>query len=247
MEQFTRTKLILGEEKFKKLHKSRVTVLGLGAVGGYVVEGLARAGVSHLRLVDFDTVKPSNLNRQILALHSTVGQAKAELAKTRVLDINPKCNVEVLPVFISEEEMPQILDNGPDLVIDAIDSLNPKVQALFELHRRGIPCIASMGAALRTDPFAIKYGDLFHVRSCPLAKAVRGRLRRRGITEGIYCVYSHEICKRGKGIALPEEHDPVCRGRTRNTIGSLPTIPALFGLTIAHIAIDRICGGINQK
>lgn len=244
MDQFSRTKLILGDEKFKRLQKSRVTVLGLGAVGGYVVEGLARAGVSHLRLVDFDDVKPSNLNRQVLALHSTIGQPKVELAKARVLDINPKCQVEGLPLFVSEEEMPRVLDNAPDMVIDAIDALNPKAQALFELHQRGIPFISSMGAALRTDPFAIRYGDIFHVHSCPLAKMVRGRLRKRGITEGVFCVYSTEPVDRTKGISSPEKDDPVCRGRERNTIGSLPTIPAIFGLTIAHKVIDRLCGGI---
>ena len=140
MERFTRIRLFLGEERFQKLQASSVTVVGLGAVGGYVVEALARAGITRLRLVDFDTVQSSNINRQILALETTIGRPKAEVARERVLDINPSCNVEALQVFAGEETMGDILTPAPDLLIDAIDSLNPKVQLLTAAHYRRIPC-----------------------------------------------------------------------------------------------------------
>ena len=243
MERFTRIRLFLGEEKFSKLQMASVTVVGLGAVGGYVVESLARAGVTRLRLVDFDTVQPSNINRQILALESTVGQPKVEVALRRVLDINSACDVEALQIFACDETMEQVLDPAPDLLIDAIDSLNPKVQLLTAAYFRRIPILSSMGAALRTDPAQIRFGDLFTTRKCPLARRLRKRLRHNGIEQGIACVYSTEDVDFSYRPPVRENPDasPFSdRGRPRSTLGSLPTLTGIFGLYLANRAILQL-------
>lgn len=224
------------------LQKSRITIVGLGAVGGHAMEALARAGIGHFRLVDFDNIQPSNINRQILALTTNLGKAKVEAAKERILAINPDCTVEALEIFAAEETMEQILRPDPDLLIDAIDSLNPKIQLLTSAHNAGIPVISSMGAALRTDPTKIRYGDIFESSGCPLAKHVRQRLRRRNIDRGIFCVYSTEKIDFDYQIAEPEDNAPVMadRGRRRNVLGSLPTLTGIFGLYIANQAILQL-------
>jgi tRNA threonylcarbamoyladenosine dehydratase len=245
MERFARIRLFLGEERFKKLQASSVTVVGLGAVGGHVVEGLARAGISRLRLVDFDTVQPSNINRQILALESTIGRPKVEVARERVLEINSSCEVEALQIFADEETVQDILSPAPDLLIDAIDSLNPKVQLLTAAYHRRIPILSSMGAALRTDPAKILFGDLFSTRKCPLARRLRKRLRHNGIEGGIECIYSTEEVEFDY---RPPERDNLSansfsgRGRARRTLGSLPTLTGIFGLCLANRAILRLAG-----
>ena len=245
MERFTRIRLFLGEERFQKLQASSVTVVGLGAVGGYVVEGLARAGINRLRLVDFDTVQPSNINRQILALETTIGRPKSEVARERVLDINSSCEVEALQVFAGEETMVDILTPAPDLLIDAIDSLNPKVQLLTAAYYRRIPILSSMGAALRTDPAKIQFGDLFATRKCPLARRLRKRLRHNGIERDIECIYSTEEVD--FNYQPPERdgdsgHPFSDRGRARRTLGSLPTLTGIFGLCLANRAILQLAG-----
>lgn len=218
--------------------------MGLGAVGGYVVEGLARAGICHLQLVDYDTIQPTNLNRQILALESTLGQPKAEAAYNRVLQINPQCQVQALPIFADEETLGTILDPVPDLLIDAIDSLNPKIQLLAGAYERRIPTLSSMGAALRTDPTRIRIADIFDTDNCPLARFVRKRLRRRGIGRGISCVYSNEKVDFDYSQTNDEEKvgetPHADRGRQRNVLGSLPTVTGIFGLILANEAIMRL-------
>lgn len=248
MERFARSERLLGNSKFRRLQSRMVTIVGLGAVGGYAVEGLVRAGVSHLRIVDFDTVQTTNLNRQIIALETTLGQPKALVTRDRVLAINSECRVEAMQVFAGDETLDRILTPKPDLLIDAIDSLNPKTQLLHEAYLRKIPVISSMGAALRTDPLLIRSGDLFETRSCPLAKHLRKRLRKRGVGQGITCVYSTE--KISFDYRLQQEsgmEEPAIgetpfseRGRKRNVLGSLPTITGIFGLTIANLAIFRL-------
>jgi len=248
MVRFTRTEQLLGKVKFQQLQSATVTIVGLGAVGGYAVEGLVRAGVGHLRIVDFDTVQQTNLNRQIIALETTLGQPKALATRDRVLAINPGCRVEPMQIFAGEETLEQIFEPRPDLLIDAIDSLNPKTHLLQGAYLRDIPVISSMGAALRTDPLLIRSGDLFDTRSCPLAKHLRKRLRNRGVGRGITCIYStekinfdyhlhHEKDKEESTIGETPFSE---RGRKRNILGSLPTITGIFGLTIANLAILRL-------
>jgi tRNA A37 threonylcarbamoyladenosine dehydratase len=247
MEQFLCIELLLGKEKLRKLHDSFVTVIGLGAVGSYTVEALARAGVGRLRLVDFDVIKPTNINRHIYALHSTMGKHKVALGRQRIHDINPDCKVEALELFAADDSMDRIFSETPNLVIDAIDSMTPKAQVLAACQRRGIPVISSMGAAMRTDPFKIKTADLFDTKGCPLAQNMRQKLRKEKVGRGIFCVYSDETKRRA--FAPPEIAEAEMtfdRGRKRNKLGSLPTITGIFGLVVAHCAIEYLCGGYKN-
>ena len=248
MQRFTRTRLLLGETAFSQLADSHVAVIGLGAVGGYVVEGLARAGIGQLTLVDFDTIQLSNINRQLLALETTLGKSKARAAAERVHQINPSCKVKALEVFADENSITPILSENPDILIDAIDSLNPKVQVLTAAVKHDTVTFSSMGAALRTDPSQIKTGDISKTKNCPLARRLRKRLRGNGIETGIFCVYSTEIVRFDYTPPTREPHpsNPLSdRGRTRRTLGSLPTLTGLFGLTLANEAILHISK--NQK
>jgi tRNA A37 threonylcarbamoyladenosine dehydratase len=222
-----------------------VAVIGLGAVGGYVAEGLARAGVGRLTLVDFDTVQPSNINRQLLALDSTVGEPKVNAAKERIHQINPACLVDALQLFADSETIEQIIAEKPDVIIDAIDSLNPKVQVLSAAVKNTITVFSSMGAALRTDPSQIKTGDISETRNCPLARRLRKRLRGLGIDHGIFCVYSTEPVDFSyqPPAADEDETNPLAkRGRKRVTLGSLPTLTGIFGLILANKAIMHLAG-----
>lgn len=192
MERFSRIQSFLGEEGFKQLQQSFITIVGIGAVGGHVAEALARSGIGRLRLIDFDTIHPSNINRQIMALDTTVGRPKVEVAMERIAAINPVCQVEALQIFADTESMEQILNPAPDILIDAIDSMNPKVQLLTAAHTSCISIISSMGAALRSDPTQIRIADVMDTKNCPLARRLRQRLRRAGIGRGISCVFSTE-------------------------------------------------------
>lgn len=242
MERYTRIIQLIGEEKFAKLQDSLVTIVGLGAVGGHAMEGLGRAGVGQFRLVDFDTIQPSNINRQIIALTTNLGKLKVDEARKRLLAINPQCSIDALELFAAEETMEHILKPRPDVLIDAIDSLNPKIQLLCAAYDAGIPILSSMGAALRTDPTKISCGDIFDSRNCPLAKHVRKRLRRRNIGRGITCVYSTEKVEFDYQPAEPEDNAPLLakRGRQRNVLGSLPTLTGIFGLYLANQAILQL-------
>ncbi|MBN2712933.1 MAG: tRNA threonylcarbamoyladenosine dehydratase [Planctomycetes bacterium] len=241
--------MLLGDDAHEKIMGAHVVVVGLGAVGSYVVEGLARAGLGRLRLVDFDEIRASNINRQLFATESTIGKFKADVAEARVMDINPDCKVESLRIFVHNDTLQQVLEGEPDLVIDAIDSLNPKVELLCALLERGIPLISSMGAALRTDPTMVRIGDVFDVRGCPLAKQVRKRLRKRGFHGPVDCVYSTEIVRGRRQEESEElageEEAFYSRGRERKSLGSLPTLTGIFGLTIANAAIGKLTGGFD--
>jgi len=236
-----RTELLLGTEAVQRLRESRVVVAGLGAVGSYAVEALARAGVTRLRLADRDRVHPSNINRQLYALHSTVGQPKPELAAARVRDIDPGAEVEAWEVDLDEHTIPALLDPPPDLLIDAIDSLQAKVTLLHLASRAGIPVISSMGAATRLDPSCIHVGALEDSHTCPLARLIRKHLRRRGPIRGIRCVYSSEP---GRKAFMEEESDPLLHGRSRprHIMGSVSYMTGLFGLRVAGEALRMLLG-----
>ena len=246
MNRFVRTQRLIGSEGLDRLRHARVMVAGLGAVGSYAAEGLARAGVGYLRIVDFDTVHASNINRQLYALDSTMGRPKVEVAAARIRDINPDCTVDAHAVFIRQTTVESLLDPPCDAVIDAIDSLGPKVALLAAAARRGLFIVSSMGAATRTDPGAVRVDDLSKTVHCPLARLVRKRLRRQGIQSGIQCVYSSEPA----GVSLDEEADegaeddlpPLKWGRTRRPLGSLSTMTGIFGLTAATAVLRRLAG-----
>ena len=240
--RFARTEMLLGADGINNLASARVMIVGLGAVGGYCLEGLARSGVGHFILVDFDTFEESNINRQILAVSATLGQKKTFAAKERALSINPAAEVKIKDMFVNAGTMAELLAERPDFVIDAIDALNPKCDLIQALSAANMPFISSMGAALKTDPSKIKFGALSNSKNCSLAKFIRKRLRKRGVDIAkINCVWSDEqVLLPESALALPEA--PSAEGRTRHTLGSLPTITAIFGLTIANQAILMLSG-----
>ena len=194
MNQFSRTALLFGDEAIEIFQQTRVAVMGLGGVGSYAAEALARSGIGSFLLVDFDTVGLSNLNRQLPALHSTIGKMKTEAMRARILDINPKAKVDIYSDFCAHESRDFLLENI-DFVVDAIDSLGPKTGLLESCVNKGIPVISSMGAASRFDPSKIELVDISKSKICPLAKKVRKYLNRRGISEGIPVIYSYNPCR----------------------------------------------------
>lgn len=237
--RFARTELLIGKEALGRLRLARVAVFGLGAVGSYAVEALTRAGVGGLRLVDCDCVRLSNINRQLYALESTLNRPKTEVARDRVLDINPECKVEAWHEFVSRKNMANILAKPLDAVIDAIDSLTPKVELIAAAVHSGIPVISSMGAATRTEPAAIRVGDISETDICPLARHVRKRLRRHGINRGVRCIYSLEE-PNNKNMAPEDDEQTFCQGRSRRPIGSLSYITGIFGLLAAYEVLKMI-------
>jgi tRNA A37 threonylcarbamoyladenosine dehydratase len=243
--RFLRTEMLLGKEGLERLRNARVLVVGLGAVGSYAVEGLARAGVGHLRLADFDVVRPSNINRQLYALESTLNRPKAEIARERVLDINPQCDVEALRVFADAETALGLLSPAPDVVIDAIDSVNPKVELIAAAVTAGVCIVSSMGAATRIDHRAVRVADISETSVCPLARMVRKKLKTRGIERGVTCVFSTEPPDRAAlgevdAETPPGEREALERGRRRRPLGSLSCLTGMFGLIAAHEAILKI-------
>lgn len=237
MSQDHRSSLIVDSAILQSFQAERILVVGLGGVGGYAVEGLARAGFRKFILIDFDEVSESNINRQIVALHSTIGRKKSELFRERVLDINPKAEVEIITEFFDEELRREVLGRV-DFVVDAIDSLGPKVGLLEDCYRQKIKVISSMGAGNRLDPSKIKLADLSKSKNCTLASRVRKYLRKRGITKGIPVVFSEELpikdyLKEGRGEA--EESSE--RGRERTLIGSISYYPAIMGMMMASYVI----------
>ena len=245
--RFSRLERLVGASGLRRLEGAHVAVVGLGAVGSYAVEGLARAGVGRLRLVDFDEVRPTNINRQLYALDSTVGLPKVEVARRRVADINPRCVVEPLRIFVHVETLDQVLEGPPDLLIDAIDALTPKVETIAAALESGVPLISCMGAAVRTEPSRIRVGSLLGSQGCPLARRIRQRLRKRGLPLDFTCVYSdeppsEETLTGGPPSGESPEEDTLRRGRKRRTLGSLPTLTGIFGLTAANEAIRMLLG-----
>ncbi|HOW96556.1 MAG TPA: tRNA threonylcarbamoyladenosine dehydratase [Kiritimatiellia bacterium] len=235
---FSRNELLLGLEAAEKLTDALVVIVGLGAVGSFALEALARAGVGRFRLADFDKVRPCNLNRLLTATHSTLGRKKVEAAAARVAEINPDGRVEALDLFADETSYPRILAGPPDVLIDAIDSVGPKAALLTAAVNAGARRVIScMGAANRGDPLAVKVAMLSKTRDCPLAREVRGRVPK-GLQQRILAVYSDEAP--WNPPAPPEPDGALRRGRPRRTLGSLCCVTGVFGLVAAREAIRAI-------
>ena len=240
-EQFLRLERMIGSDLVEKLHRSHVTVAGAGAVGGFAFESLVRSGVGKIRIIDFDVFSETNLNRQILATHESIGRKKVEVAKERAALIYPDCEVEAVDDFISEKNYPA-LTAGTDLVLDCIDSLNPKTGLIEYCVKHDIPIISSMGAALRREPSLVRTALLKDTWACPLARQVRAGLRKRGVDGNVPVVFSPEEVN-FRYTPLSEEDNLELasdRGRHRVILGSLPTITAIFGETMAHLALSRL-------
>ena len=213
-------------------------IVGLGAVGGYALEGIARAGVGRLILVDFDSFDETNINRQILALTSTIGRKKTAVAYDRVKEINPDCDVKIKDCFVCEENLEALLDEKIDFVIDAIDTIKPKCDLMEKLYQKNIPFISSMGAALKTDCSSIRQDKLSKTLNCPMARTVRQNLKKRGVKiEKIDCVFSAEQAKVSQSCI-----QETAKGE-KNILGSLPTITAIFGMMMSGHLIEKITQG----
>jgi tRNA A37 threonylcarbamoyladenosine dehydratase len=228
--QHTRTDMLLGEGAAEALSKKKVAVFGVGGVGGYAVEALARAGVGELVLVDSDRVSLSNINRQIIATHQTVGRLKTEAARDRIAEINPEARVELHSVFFGEENKSDFDFSSYDYVIDAIDSLSSKLALIEAAKTAGAPIISAMGAGNKLDPTAFEVADISKTQVCPLARAVRIGLRKRGINH-LKVVYSKE-----PPVIPPEVSD----GVKKRVPGSVSFVPSVMGLILAGEVIKDI-------
>lgn len=231
----------MGRSVVERLAVSRAAVIGLSAVGGYALEGLVRSGVGHFFIADFDVIRESNFNRQLFAVEPNLGRKKAEAARERVLAINPAAEVAVFDGFVHAETLFVLEDFRPDVVIDAIDAVNPKATLLAWCYEKRVPAVSSMGAGQKSDPLALRRGDLMDSSVCPLARTIRKYLKNRGVGRGITAVWSEEhprpleLSEEETAAYQAEEYD---RGRPRNPIGSLPTVTGIFGLTVAQTALD---------
>ncbi len=230
-----RTRLLLGEEKSERLNHAHVLVVGLGGVGAYAAEMLCRAGVGRLTLVDADTVQPTNINRQLPALHSTLGRPKVEVLAARFRDINPDVELTVLPVFLKDENIPQLLDDAHyDFVVDAIDTLAPKCHLIAEALRRHIKIVSSMGAGAKSDITQIRFADIWDTYHCGLSKAVRKRLQKMGIRHKLPVVFSTEQAD-PKAVLLTDDEM-----NKKSTCGTVSYMPAVFGCYLAEYVIRRL-------
>ena len=227
IEQFSRTELLLGEAAMQKLYRARVAVFGVGGVGGYVVEALARTGVGALDLIDPDTVSVSNINRQILATHSTVGKLKVEAARDRVLDINPGCRVRIYPCFYLPDTADQFDFTQYDYIVDAIDTVTGKLQLAERAVAAGTPIICSMGTGNKLNPAGFQVADISKTSMCPLARIMRKELKKRGITH-LKVVYSQEEALTPVGA----EEEMKLTGK-RQIPGSTAFVPGAAGLILA--------------
>lgn len=231
-----RTTLLLGEEKLEQLRRAHVLVVGLGGVGAYAAEMIARAGVGRMTIADADTVSATNINRQLIALHSTIGREKSDLMAERLRDINPDIDLTVINRFIKDDETDALLDSARfDFVVDAIDTLSPKLALIKGALDREIPLVSSMGAGAKTDPTKMEICDISRTHHCPLAHMLRKRLHKIGIRKGFHAVFSPEPVREGAMILCEEQNK-------KSNTGTISYIPALFGIGCASVVVRSLIG-----
>lgn len=230
-----RTELLLGKEKNEAVCSATVLVAGVGGVGGYAVEMLARAGIKNLIIIDDDVVKQSNINRQIIANATNIGESKVEVMKTRIMDINPEAKVLAIKAFIDEYNVDEFIRRfKPNFVIDAIDSISPKIALIKYCMENQVKIISSMGAGGRMDPTALRYADISQTSYCSLARTVRTRLKACGIYKGLPVVYSIEPANKEAVIKVDDERNKC------TTVGTISYLPALFGCYLAAYCIQKL-------
>lgn len=230
-----RTGLLLGEEKMRRLQQAHVLVVGVGGVGAYAAEMICRAGVGRMTLVDADTVQPTNINRQLPALHSTLGQAKVEVLAARFREINPDLKLTVHAVFLKDEQIPELLDAADyDFVVDAIDTLAPKCHLIMETMKRHIRIVSSMGAGAKRDITQVKFADLWDTYHCGLSKAVRKRLQKMGFKRKLPVVFSAEQADANAVLLTDDEQNK------KSTCGTVSYMPAVFGCYLAEYVIRKL-------
>ncbi|MCX6261870.1 MAG: tRNA threonylcarbamoyladenosine dehydratase [Bacteroidia bacterium] len=232
----SRTELLLGADGLNKLKTSNVLIVGLGGVGGYAAEMICRAGVGKMTIVDGDTIHTTNLNRQLLALGSTNGKAKAMVMAERLKDINPGLDVTVISEYIRDERMKEILDSGFSYTVDAIDTLSPKVFLIYHAVMKKIPVVSSMGAGGKFDPTRIVISDISETTDCSLARILRKRLHRLGIRNGVTAVYSSEAIDKSKVVPANGEKNKA------SIVGTISYMPAAFGIACASVVIRDLAG-----
>lgn len=244
---FSRSELIIGTENLEKLKNSKIAIFGIGGVGTFAVEGLARTGVGSFVLVDDDDICLTNINRQIHALRSTVGKPKVEVMKERILEINPKANVETYKMLYNAESAEQLLSDDYDYVVDAIDMVSAKLDLVERCTKRGIKIISSMGAGNKLDPTRFEVTDIFKTSICPLAKVMRKELRKRGV-ESLKVVYSKEEPIEPKQIDADCKTNCICPNKDRTCTvrhqipGSIGFVPSVAGLIIASVVVRDLTG-----
>lgn len=237
---FSRSIMLYGREGFERLQESSVAVVGMGGVGSYAAEALCRAGLGNLRIIDCDIIKPTDINRQVIALATNTGERKTDAAAARLTQINPVVHLDVRYAFFHEDTADELLGGRCDFMIDAIDSMNPKAELISQCIRRSLPIISALGAAGRTDPMKVRIDTLGNTEVCPLARTLRRYLRGRGVMTDIPVVYSTEkpVEPHPEGPSSTEETSGTyIRGRARQSLPSLPTLPAIFGLIAANYVI----------
>lgn len=240
-QRFARTAKLIGLDGLEKLKNAHVAVFGLGGVGSYTVEALARAGIGSLSLFDYDTIDVTNINRQIPALDSTVGALKTDVLKARIADINPEAIIEAYPVRVDIENLPGFLEAGFDFVVDAIDMVSSKIALIEQCQQRGIPIISSMGTGNKLDPSQFKIVDINKTRTCPLAKVIRKELKSRGIRKQIVIFSTEQPIK-----PLKFDWEPEPQGR-RETPGSISFVPSVAGLMLAaHVVTSLLQSECNS-
>jgi tRNA A37 threonylcarbamoyladenosine dehydratase len=232
----TRTELILDGEKLDKLKNSDVLIVGLGGVGAYAAEMICRAGVGSMTIVDGDHIQPSNRNRQLPALKSTEGLAKAEVMGQRIMDINPDIRLTVIQEYIKDERMTEILDKRFDYVVDAIDTLSPKIFLIYHSLQRKYPVVSSMGAGGKFDPTKVNISDISETTDCSLARILRKRLHRLGVREGFTAVYSPEVIDKARVISTDGAQNKA------SIVGTISYMPASFGIACASVVIRDLAG-----
>jgi tRNA threonylcarbamoyladenosine dehydratase len=250
LHRFSRTELLIGTEGLSILADKHVMICGVGGVGSYAAEALGRAGVGKLTLVDFDDVCLTNINRQIHAMTSTVGQPKVEVMAARLRDINPAAGVMPVKAFFSQENAGELLVPRPDHVLDAIDHFTAKVALITVCRQQEIPIISSMGAANKLDPTKIDVSDISSTRNCRMARSMRKILKKSGITSGVQVVYSSELHREldpatssacGADCICPNKSEQTFRCEHRRVIlGTISYLPAIFGLTMAGVVINEL-------
>jgi tRNA A37 threonylcarbamoyladenosine dehydratase len=226
-----RTELILGNEGLEKLKTANVLVVGLGGVGAYAAEMLCRAGVGSMTIVDGDAVHPTNRNRQLPALKSTEGLPKADVMGQRLKDINPDINLTIIQEYLKDDRMVEVLDMGFDYVVDAIDTLSPKIFLIFHTMNKKMPLVSSMGAGGKYDPTRIAISDISETTDCTLARILRKRLHRLGVREGFTAVYSPELIDKSKIVPTNGEQNKA------SIVGTISYMPAAFGIACASVVI----------
>lgn len=231
-----RSRLILGDEGLDRLKSSNVLVVGLGGVGAYAAEMICRAGVGTMTIVDGDTVHETNRNRQLPALKSTIGQAKAEIMSLRLKDINPYIKLTAIHEYLKDERMIEVLDQGFDYVVDAIDTLSPKIFLIYHSVQNKLPLVSSMGAGGKFDPTRIVISDISETTDCTLARILRKRLHRLDIRHGFTAVFSSEVIDKSKIIPTEGEQNKA------SIVGTISYMPAAFGIACASVVIRDLAG-----